>query len=91
VKFDKEKWHIGALAHADGACLLKVVISLSYPDTQATTSHIRTQLTKTDVKIKELNFDIIKFNDWAKEQLAALAARARRAGTKRGSLSLLMN
>jgi hypothetical protein len=75
VNLDKEKWHIGAQAHADGACLLKVVISLSYPDTQATTSHIRTQLTKTDVKIKELNFDIIKFNDWAKEQLAALAAR----------------
>jgi hypothetical protein len=69
VNLDKEKWHIGA--HADGECLLKVVISLSYPDTQATMSHIWTQLTKMDMKIKELNFDIIKSNDWAKEQLAA--------------------
>jgi hypothetical protein len=62
VNLDKEKWHIGAQAHANGACLLKVVVLLSYPVTQVTTSHIRTQLTRTDVKIKELNYDIIKFN-----------------------------
>jgi hypothetical protein len=72
VNLDKRLWHINE--HADGACLLKVVIALSYPDTQATTSHIRTELTKTDVKIKALNFDIIKFNDWTKNQLAALHA-----------------
>jgi hypothetical protein len=77
VNLDKKNWHIttGTGTYADGACLLKTVISLSYPDTQATTSHIRTELTKTDAKIKELGYDIIKFNDWAKEQLAALAAR----------------
>jgi hypothetical protein len=77
VNLDKKNWHIttGTGTYEDGACLLKTVISLSYPDTQATTSHIRTELTKTDAKIKELGYDIIKFNDWAKEQLAALAAR----------------
>jgi hypothetical protein len=73
VNLDKRLWHIND--HPEGACLLKVVISLSYPDTQATTSHIRTELTKTDIKIKALNFDIIKFNDWTKDQLAALHAR----------------
>lgn len=78
VILDQKSWTVTSPAgskYADGACLLKVVISLSYPDTQATTSHIRTELTKTDAKIKELNYDIIKFNDWTKEQLAALAAR----------------
>jgi hypothetical protein len=76
VNLDKKNLHITTATgtYADGACLLKTVISLSYPDTQAMTSDICTKLTKTDAKIKELGYDIIKFNDWAKEQLATLAA-----------------
>jgi hypothetical protein len=65
VNLDKKNWHITTATgtYADGACLLKMVISLSYPpDTQAMTLHIRTQLTKTDAKIKELGYDNIKFN-----------------------------
>jgi hypothetical protein len=42
---------------------------------QAMTSHICTELSKPNDKIRELGYNIIKFHDWAKEQLAALAAR----------------
>jgi hypothetical protein len=73
VNLQKKSWYIDD--QADGACLLKVVISLSYPDTPATTSHIRTELTKSDEKMIELNFDIEKFNDWVNDQVAQLAAR----------------
>jgi hypothetical protein len=55
--------------------LLKVIVYLANPDTQATTAHIRTQLTKTDEKIVELQFNILKFNDWVNEQVAGLEAR----------------
>jgi hypothetical protein len=43
---------------------------------QATTAHIRTQqLTKTHEKIVELQFNILKFNNWVNEQVAGLKAR----------------
>jgi hypothetical protein len=73
VNLQKASWYIND--QADGALLLKVVIALSYPDTPATTSHIRTELTKSDEKMIELNFDIEKFNDWITDQVAQLAAR----------------
>jgi hypothetical protein len=74
VNLQKKSWYIDD--QADGACLLKVVIALSYPgDTPATTSHIRTELTKSDEKMIELNFDIEKFNDWVNDQVEQLAAR----------------
>jgi hypothetical protein len=57
VTLEKDKWHVKG--HPDGACLLKVVISLAYIDTKITSS----------------NFDIKKFNGWVKGQVAALAAR----------------
>jgi hypothetical protein len=73
VNLQKKSWYIDD--QADGACLLKVMISLSYPDTPATTSHIRTELTKSDEKMIELNFDIEKFNDWVNDQVTQLVAR----------------
>jgi hypothetical protein len=73
VTLEKDKWHIEG--HPDGACLLKVIISLAYIDTQATSAFIRTELTRMDSKIASLNFDIKKFNAWVKGQVAALAAR----------------
>jgi hypothetical protein len=73
VTLEKDKWHVEN--HPDGACLLKVVISLAYIDTQATSAFIRTELTRMDTKITSLNFDIKKFNGWVKGQVAALAAR----------------
>jgi hypothetical protein len=56
VTLEKDKWHIEG--HPDGACLLKVVISLAYIDTQATSAFIRTELTRMDTKIASLNFDV---------------------------------
>jgi hypothetical protein len=73
VNLEKAKWHIND--HPDGACLLKVVISLAYIDTQATSAFIRTELTRTDSKIASFNYDIKKFNAWVKGQVSALAAR----------------
>jgi hypothetical protein len=73
VNLEKAKWHIDG--HPDGACLLKVVISLAYIDTQATSAFIRTELTRMDTKIASLNYDIKKFNAWVKGQVSALAAR----------------
>jgi hypothetical protein len=73
VNLHKKLWHIND--KAEGASLLKVIVYLANPDTQATTAHIRTQLTKTDDKIVELQFNILKFNDWVNKQVAGLEAR----------------
>jgi hypothetical protein len=72
VNLEKEKWHINT--HPDGACLLKVIISLAYIDTQATSAFIRTELTRMDSKIASFNYDIKKFSAWVKGQVSALAA-----------------
>jgi hypothetical protein len=56
VNLEKAKWHIND--HPDGACLLKVVISLAYIDMQATSAFIRTELNCMDTKIALLNYDI---------------------------------
>jgi hypothetical protein len=73
VNLDKDKWHING--HPDGACMLKVIISLAYIDTQATSAFIRTELTRMDEKIRSFQYDVKKFNTWVKGQVSALAAR----------------
>jgi hypothetical protein len=55
--------------------MLKVVISLAYIDTQATSAFIRTELTRMDEKIRSFQYDVKKFNTWVKGQVSALAAR----------------
>ena len=58
-----------------GACLLKVVISLSYIDTNATTTFIRGRLSSLDSYIRSINSDVEKFNTYVKNQLDSLNAR----------------
>lgn len=58
-----------------GICLLKVVISESYIDTNATTKFIRERLSSLDTYIISINSDIDKFNQHVKNQLDSLAAR----------------
>jgi hypothetical protein len=72
---EKDKWHIHG--HPDGACMLKVIISLAYIDTQATSAFICTKLTCMDEKIRDFQYDIKKFNTWVKGQFSALAARGK--------------
>jgi hypothetical protein len=73
VNLEKDKWHIHG--HPDGACMLKIIISLAYIDTQATSAFIRTELTRMDEKIRDFQYDVKKFNTWVKGQVSALAAR----------------
>jgi hypothetical protein len=72
---EKDKWHIKG--HLDGACLLKVIVSLAYIDAQETSAFTQTELTQMDAKIASLNFDIKKFNVWVKGQVTALAAHGK--------------
>ena len=58
-----------------GACLLKVVIRESHIDTNATTSHIREQLSSLDFYMPSVNSDIEKFNLHVQTLLEQLAAR----------------
>ena len=59
----------------DGLMLLKYVISLSYLDTNATTSNIKLRLSSLDQYIREKGSDIITFNTYVKAQRNSLSAR----------------
>lgn len=58
-----------------GISLLKVIVRELYIDTNATSSHIRTQLSTLDVSIGKLGHDITKFNASMKMMIESLAAR----------------
>lgn len=58
-----------------GTCLLKVIISASYIDTNATTTFIRGRLSSLDTYMKSVDSDIEKFNQYVKSQLDSLNAR----------------
>ena len=65
----------GEDAIVSGTCLLKVVIRKSHVDTNATTSHILTQLGHVGKIVVDLNSDIVKVNEKVKALVEELAAR----------------
>ena len=73
VMLNRTEYSIGF--QYSGACLLKVVISLSYIDTNATTTFIRGRLSSLDAYIKSIGSDVEKFNTYVKNQLDSLNAR----------------
>lgn len=58
-----------------GTCLLKVIIQESYIDSPATIRITREKLSKLDEKMRELDCDILKFNEYVQEQVRVLEAR----------------
>lgn len=61
--------------HNSGTCLLKVVIGLSYIDTNATTTFIRGRLSSLDTFIRSVDSNIEKFNEHVKNLMDSLNAR----------------
>jgi hypothetical protein len=61
-----------------GMLLLKLVISESYIDTNATTKLLRERLSNLDKAMATLKSDINQFNSYVKVQVDALAARGQR-------------
>lgn len=58
-----------------GILFLKIIISTSSIDTNATVSSIRNQLNNLDIYIKKVDFDIAKFNMHVQQLVQRLAAR----------------
>ncbi|KAL7575398.1 hypothetical protein ACA910_007306 [Epithemia clementina (nom. ined.)] len=69
-----------AVTVPDGPSLLKLLVSLTYIDTRATASHIRTTLVDMAHQLETYGGDITKFNNWVKLQVERLAARGQQAG-----------
>ena len=61
-----------------GVALLKVLIRESHLDTNATTTSIRTKLSKLDIYIVTINSNVTKFNAYVKNLVEALAARGQK-------------
>jgi hypothetical protein len=60
-------------SQVSGTCLLKVVIRKLHVDTNATTSHILTQLGHIDKIVIELNSNIVEVNERVKALVEELA------------------
>ena len=73
VMLRKPEYTVGT--HVSGACLLKVVISVSCIDTNATTTFIRGRLSSLDTYMKSVDSDVEKFNEHVKNQMDSLNAR----------------
>jgi hypothetical protein len=58
-----------------GTALLKVIIRESHIDTRGSVRHIRANLSSLPTYLATVNYDIIKFNQYVREQLDALNAR----------------
>ncbi|GAX10178.1 hypothetical protein FisN_3Lu402 [Fistulifera solaris] len=58
-----------------GPCLFKVIIRETYIDTNATVTHIRTQLSSLDQYLPKIQLNITKMNQQVKQLLEGLAAR----------------
>jgi hypothetical protein len=59
----------------DGVCLLKHIISKTYVDTRAATTHIRNSLLHMNKKLESLSGNIESLNDWVRSQVDRLSAR----------------
>ena len=73
VNVHRSDYHIGE--QRVGALLLKVIIRESHIDTNATVSHIRTQLSSLDTYLPTIGHDICKMNDYVTSLHDALMAR----------------
>ena len=71
----RSKYVAGTDSTPSGALLLKIVISETHQDTNATTKHIREKLRDLHTYIVRIDSDIIKFNQYVKLQIESLAAR----------------
>lgn len=58
-----------------GPCLFKIIIRETYIDTNATVTHIRTQLSSLDIYLPTIQHNITKMNQHVKQLLEGLAAR----------------
>jgi hypothetical protein len=58
-----------------GTCYLKVIMMETQQDTNATSKHLRDNLRGLDEYIVKIDSDILKFNEYVKEQMEGLAAR----------------
>ena len=58
-----------------GAALLKIIIRESHIDTNATTRHVRENLSKLDAYLPTVGHDILKLNEYAKLMVEALESR----------------
>ena len=65
----------GDEAIVSGPCLLKLVIQKSHVDTNATTSHILTQLGHIDKIVVDLKSNIVKVNEKVEARVEELAAQ----------------
>ena len=72
VNVHRSDYHIGE--QRVGALLLKVIIRESHIDTNATISHIRTQLSSLDTYLPTIGHDIGKLNDYVTSLHDALLA-----------------
>jgi hypothetical protein len=57
-----------------GVCYLKVIIDSARVETNATTAHIRTNLSHLDSQMYNKDYNIIEFNNYVKGQVAELNA-----------------
>ena len=73
VNVHRSDYHIGD--QRVGTMLLKVIIRESHIDTNATVSHIRTQLSSLDTYLPTIGHDIAKLNDYVTSLHDALLAR----------------
>ena len=69
----RPEYEIGGVT--SGVAFLKVIIRESYIDTNATTAHIRTQLSSLDTYLPTVGHDIGKMNIHVKNLIGALTAR----------------
>ena len=76
----KKKVHVWSIQYTignlgSGALLLKVIIRESHLDTNATSTNIRTNLTKLDKYLPTIGYDITKFNTHVKILVEGLKSR----------------
>jgi hypothetical protein len=73
IMLRQKEYTVGA--HPSGTSLLKVIISASCIDTNATTTYIRGRLSSLDTYMKSVDSDVEKFNEHVKNLMDSLNAR----------------
>jgi hypothetical protein len=73
VALEQAKFRINA--KPDGLLYLKVIVGLAHLDTRATINTIKMRLTSLDIKISQLQDNIIELNEYVQENEAGLNAR----------------
>ena len=70
---------MGTHTTEDGPCLLKQIIVSTFVNTRATASQIRESLVDLTQQLEAHKGNIMKFNEWVKEQVAILHSRGEEA------------